>query len=61
VWTDTPSRDAEVVTSIARHFDYRDIDLPSVLIGPEEADGNSVPGVWVYSDPARQRACRALH
>ncbi len=60
VWTDTTSRDAENVTSIARHFGYQGIDLPSVLIAAAEANGNRVPSVWVYSDSARQRACRAL-
>jgi len=60
VWTDTTSRDAEVVTSIARHFDYRDIDLTSVLMDPPEAEGNAVPDLWVYSESVRQRACRAL-
>ena len=60
VWTDTTSQDADVVTSIARHFDYRDIELLSVLMDPREADGNSVPGVWVYTDSVRQQACRAL-
>lgn len=60
VWTDTTTRDMQVVTSIARHFDYRDIDLPSVLIDPREANENSVPNVWLYSDSVRERACRSL-
>jgi hypothetical protein len=60
VWTDTTSRDAGVVTSIARHFEYRDTDLALVLIDSRDVDGNSVPGVWVYSDSARQRRCRAV-
>ena len=60
MWTDTTTRDIQVVTSIARHFDYRDIDLPSVLIDPREANENSVPNVWLYSDSVRERACRSL-
>jgi hypothetical protein len=60
VWTDTTTRDAEIVASIARHFDYRNIELPSVLIDPGDATGNPMPGIWVYPDTARQRACRAL-
>ncbi len=59
VWSDTTKRDADMVTSIARHFDYHAIDLPSVLVDPSEAPGNPMPAVWVYSDPARQQACRA--
>ena len=60
VWTDTTSRDAEVVRSIAGHFDYTAVDLGSVLIDPKEADGNPIPGVVMYSNPARERACQAL-
>jgi hypothetical protein len=60
VWTDTTSRDADVVSSVARHFEYRDIDLPSVLIDPHEATGNFVPSVWRYSESTRQRACRTV-
>jgi hypothetical protein len=59
VWSDTTKRDAEIVTSIARHFDYHAIELPSVLIDSSEAIGNPMPGIWVYSDPARQQACGA--
>jgi hypothetical protein len=55
VWSDTTSRDAEVVRTIARHFEYTAIDLVAVLIDPK--DENPVPGVVVYSDTARQRAC----
>ncbi len=60
VWTDTTSRDSEVVTSIARHFEYRDIDLASVLMDPREPNGKFVPNVWLYSESARQRACRTV-
>ena len=59
VWTDTTSRDAEVVRTIARHFEYADVDLASVLIDPKEGDGNPLPGVLIYSDAASRRACRA--
>jgi len=59
VWTDTTIKDAEVVMSIARHFDYREIDVSSLLLDPREANGNFVPNVWLYSESARQRACRS--
>jgi hypothetical protein len=61
VWTDTSTRDSEVVQSIARHFGYRSIDLASVLLEPADADGDPpMPRVLVYSTAFRLRACRAL-
>ncbi|HEU4937655.1 MAG TPA: hypothetical protein VFT39_14440 [Vicinamibacterales bacterium] len=60
VWTDTTMRDGQVVRSVADHFEYSRIDFASVLIDPNEAGGNPVPGIWAYSAPARDRACRAV-
>ena len=60
VWTDTTARDAQVVRSVAGHFGYSRIDLASVLIDPNDASGNPVPSLWIYSAAARDRACRAL-
>ncbi|MFL6280583.1 MAG: hypothetical protein ACJ731_10760 [Vicinamibacterales bacterium] len=59
VWTDGTARDAEIVRSLATHFEYTSIDLASLLIDPNEANSTPMPGVLVYSDAARQRACRA--
>ena len=58
VWTDTSSRDADVVTSLARHFDYTAIDLRSLLADPTELDHLSISGVHSYSEQARRRSCR---
>ncbi len=61
VWTDTTTRDLEIVRSITGHFQYSSIDFARVLIDPAEAAGGAgIRGVLVYSDVARQRACRAL-
>jgi hypothetical protein len=60
VWTDTTRHDSQIVTSIADHFDYRAIDLPSVLVEPSGSHDVPMRGVFEYSDSARQRACRAL-
>ena len=61
VWTDTTTRDAEVVTAIAQHFGYTSIDLASVLLDPSAAEGRPLmPGVLEYSERARIRACRAV-
>ena len=59
VWTDTTARDAEVVRSVADHFGYSTVDLASVLIDANDVSGNPVPGLLVYSAPARDSACRA--
>lgn len=58
VWTDTSSRDAGVVISLARHFDYTAVDLRSLLADPTELDHLSIPGVHSYSEQARRRVCR---
>jgi hypothetical protein len=60
VWTDTTARDAQVVRSLADHFGYSRIDLASVLIDPNDASGNPVPSLWIYSALVRDRACRAV-
>ncbi len=57
VWTDASLRDAGVVTSIARHFDYSAIDLRSVLSDPGPGDGLSLPGAHAYSKPEQRRIC----
>jgi len=59
VWTDISTRDADVLTSIARHFDYTSIDLASVLV---DSSGTSPPsrlGAHTYSDQDQRRACSA--
>jgi hypothetical protein len=59
VWTDTSSKDAQIVASIARHFDYTSIDLTSILVDPPgRADRMRLPGVQVYSEQDIQRICR---
>jgi hypothetical protein len=60
VWTDTTTREAEVVRSITGHFGYTAVDLGSVMIDPNEASGNPIPGVVMYSNLARERACHAV-
>ena len=60
VWTDTASRDADVVTSLARHFDYTAIDFNRVLADPSELDDLSIPGAHRYSEEARNRVCRSM-
>jgi hypothetical protein len=57
VWTDTSSRDADVVSSLARHFDYTAIDLKTVLADPSELDDLSIPGAHSYSEQGRRRVC----
>jgi hypothetical protein len=59
VWTDETARDADVVRSLATHFEYTSIDVASLLIDLNEANAMPMPGVLVYSEAARQRACRA--
>jgi hypothetical protein len=58
VWTDSSSRDGEVLSSIARHFDYTSIDLKSVLAEPLELADLPVPAGHLYSKPAQERSCR---
>ena len=58
VWTDTSSRDAGVVISLAGHFDYTAIDLRSLLADPTELNHLSITGVHSYSEQARHRVCR---
>lgn len=61
VWTDTSTRDIELVTSIPRHFGYRSVDLAPVLLEPANAEGDPpLPGVLTYSSASRLSACRAL-
>ena len=57
VWTNGTTRDADVVSSLASHFQYASIDLASLLIDPTEANATAMPGVLVYSDAARRHAC----
>lgn len=58
VWTDTSSRDAGSVTSLARHFAYTAIDLESVLVDPAERPSSiSLTGVHVYPIADQQRIC----
>ena len=58
VWTDTSSRDADTVTSLARHFDYTAIDLTSVLVDPAERPSSlSLPGGHIYPAADQQRIC----
>jgi hypothetical protein len=58
VWTDSSSRDGEVLSSIARHFAYTSIDLKSVLAEPSELADLPVPAGHLYSKPAQERSCR---
>ena len=58
VWADTTIRDVEVVRSIASHFDYQASDWSSVLIDQSAASGQPMPGVLLYPNAARERACR---
>jgi hypothetical protein len=61
VWTDTSTRDTEIVRAIAQHFSYTSIDLASVLLDPSTADADRpMPGVFSYSNGSRTRACRAV-
>jgi len=61
VWTDTSTRDTEVVRAIAQHFGYTSIDLASVLLDSSTADADRpMPGVFAYSKDSRTRACRAV-
>lgn len=58
VWTDASSRDADMLASLARHFDYNSIELKSVLSDPAQtADSLSLPGAHVYSEPDQRRIC----
>jgi hypothetical protein len=58
VWADTTIRDMDVVRSITSHFHYQAGDWSSVLIDPSAASGQPMPGVLLYPDAARERACR---
>jgi len=60
VWTDASTGDAEMLASLARHFDYRSIDLRSVLVDSTELNGLSIPGAYGYSKQARDRVCRSV-
>jgi len=60
VWTDTTTRDTEMIKSIARHFEYRSFDLGSVLLDPGDARDLPMPGVYAYPDARRARACLAV-
>ena len=60
VWTDTTKRDAELVASVARHFEFRSFDLGSILVDPADAHALPMAGVYAYSDAARARGCHAL-
>jgi len=57
VWTDASTRDADMLASLARHFDYTSIDLKSVLSDPSRADSLLLPGAHVYSEPEQRRVC----
>ena len=58
VWTNASSRDADMLASLARHFDYNSIELKSVLSDPSRAaDALSLPGAHVYAEPDQRRIC----
>jgi len=58
VWTDASSRDADMLASLARHFDYHSIALNSVLSDSSRlADSLSLPGAHAYSEPDQRRIC----
>jgi hypothetical protein len=57
VWTDASTRDADMLASLARHFDYSAIDLTAVLSDPGRADGLSLPGVHAYSTQTQRQIC----
>src|SRR5262249_5609200 len=58
VWTDSSSRDAGVLSSLARHFDYTSIDLKSLLAGPPELAHLPAAAGYLYSHGAQTRICR---
>lgn len=57
VWTDTSTRDADTLASLARHFDYTALDLRSVLADAGPWNHLSLPGAHVYSSPEQRRIC----
>ena len=60
VWTDTTTRDGEMIKTIARHFEFRSFDLGSILLDPSEAGHLPMAGVYAYPDAGRARACLAV-
>ncbi len=57
VWTNTSTRDADTLASLARHFDYTALDLRSVLADAGPWNHLSLPGAHVYSSPEQRRIC----
>ena len=60
VWTETSTRDADTLASLARHFDYGAVDLKSVLSDAGPGAGLSLPGAHIYTERERQRICALI-
>ena len=60
VWTDSTSRDAAIVQSIASHFNYDRYVLSRVLLDPLGAMPSPQPGILQYESSARQQVCQAI-
>jgi hypothetical protein len=57
VWTDTTAHDSSVVASLAGHFDYRDVDLATLLLAESTSRSEPPTGIYVYPEPARRQIC----
>ena len=60
VWTDSTSRDAAIVQSIASHFNYDGDVLSRVLLDPLGATPSPDPGILQYESSARHQVCQAI-
>jgi hypothetical protein len=60
VWTDSTSRDAALVQSIASHFNYDGKVLSRVLLDPLDATPSPEPGILQYGPSARHEVCQAI-
>ena len=60
VWTDTTAGDASVVASLADHFDYRVVDLTTLLLDEPAATTPALARIQTYPDAERQRICRVM-
>jgi len=46
-----------VVASLAGHFDYRDVDLATLLLAESTSRSEPPTGIYVYPEPARRQIC----
>ena len=60
VWTDSTSRDAAIVQSIASHFHYDGNVLSRVLLDPLGATPSPQRGILQYESSARHDVCQAI-